>query len=130
MKCEIKKLSVYHARLIILFSLIAFFSCNKKDRNAERYYDKNVETFALQGIDIKMDTDMATRRIIGLRDSIMYIESLMDDTLISVYQLKNDSLVLSNRFLNGGRGPYEMGVYSSLHDKKTEPFLFLRTAEL
>ncbi|MDR1882072.1 MAG: TolB-like 6-bladed beta-propeller domain-containing protein [Prevotella sp.] len=114
-------------RLLIIYTVcfIGFISCSKKNKITQDFYDKNVETFVLQGVDIKTnDPDLAIIKIIGLHDSIMYMESLARDTLINVYRLRNDSLIRSHRFLNRGQGPYEIGVFGSLYDKKSKTLSF------
>ena len=112
--------------LVMLLSLVVFFSCNSKQKQTAGFYDENVETIVLQGVDIKTnDPNLATGGFLGMHDSIMYMQSFKMDTFINAYRLKNDSLILSCRFLNRGQGPYEIGnIFSDLYDKKSGTISF------
>jgi len=109
-----------------LFLSIAFFSsCQKKNATNRN----NIKPIKLEGITMNIqDPNFVIKRIIDQHNSIIYMESMMSDTLINAYLIKGDSLILSHRFLAKGQGPFEVNIFSSLYDKKQETLSFFENS--
>ena len=94
--------------------MLLLFSCKNESKHVA------VETIKLEGTTMGvLDPNFVIRRIICQHDSIVYMSSMMKDTLINAYSLKGDSLILLHRFLRGGSGPYEMPWTTTLFDKES-----------
>lgn len=99
--------------LFLSLTIVLFLSSCKNE-------SKNIGTIKLEGTTMGVsDPNFVIRKIICQHDSIIYMESMMKDTLINAYLIKEDSLILLHRFLKRGSGPYEMTWLTSLFDKES-----------
>jgi hypothetical protein len=106
----------------VVFLLIIPSSCRQKNR--EYVEIKEGDTYVLNdGIEMKTDDpDFIITRMINMHDSTLYAMSRMNDTLVNIYRIQNDSLIPSGKFLNKGNGPYEMNVYICIYQNETLSF--------
>ena len=126
MRQGLKKNFNYFIFLILLLLLIALSSCQKKSKS---YLDGEIETIKLEGITMYVDDpNFFISKIICKHHSTLYMESEMYDTLINVYRISADSLILIDKFLNKGQGPYEFSVFGSLYDKEMQTLSFFENS--
>jgi hypothetical protein len=114
MKLIKNKTVIYLGILLFLNLIILLSSCNYKN-------EEDISTFVLKGTTVKSnDSDFIPQIPVCLHDSILYMESSMRDVLVNAYLLKEDSLILYDRFLSKGTGPYEVTNFASVYDRETE----------
>ena len=97
--------------LISLFLALYFlFSC--KTGNSER----NLPAIHLKGTILQPDSILLGHKVVAIVDSHLVVPTWKNEYLYDVYKMKGDSLLLNNRLISRGQGPYELTVSEEMYD--------------
>jgi hypothetical protein len=111
-----------------LLLIVVSSSCS--DKKDASYDGSGIELSFLDGEVMKgVDTDFLVADFIAIHNSRLYTKSITKDTLVRVYLVKGDSLILAKRFLLNGEGPYEvLNVFTGIYNKEKSQLTFLENA--
>ncbi|MCD8165027.1 MAG: hypothetical protein LUE93_02155, partial [Bacteroides sp.] len=105
--------------LFLSFFLALFSSCQPKVTPS--YIGDSAPVIRLEGVELR-NPDLYMGYILASDDSLLYTTSLLKDTLMHLYEVKGDSLILKQKFVTTGSGPFEVDyngfVFS--YDKPTQ----------
>ena len=94
--------------LLFLFSL--FFSCCSKTDG------EKLPIVQLKGTVLQSDSLLLGHKVVAIVDSHLVMPTWKNEYLYDIYKMKGDSLLLKDRLIQRGQGPYELTVSEEMYD--------------
>lgn len=96
--------------IILLFLFSLFFSCSSKTD------EEKLPVVQLKGTVLQSDSLLLGHKIVAMVDSHLVVPTWKSDYLYDVYEMRGDSILLKDRLIQRGQGPYELTVSEEMYD--------------